>query len=353
MAAKYIEIAEIIRCRILRGDYVVSPFPGQPTLAKELGVSYLTARKAVSKLIREGVLQREYNGRVQIPSKHTAIEKRPLNIAFLVPPSVICGDWYPPLQHATVAYGGSVRMLPYLDWSDQNVYDAIGGQYDGAFIIPQHDIPRLVMDQLIENSYRVITLFEDFTEYGIPCIDQTPEHGAFRLVEHLVSLGHRSIDCFNAEPRFKQIEHYIDCWRDALAYFEVQGILRDVSEKPDGDSSMRAYRGMKGLPPVRDWNATAVLSTSVRCVQGFYRAVYEQDLKIGKDISICALGSPEVCQIMIPSLTGEKNPDREPFLSKGLEWILSGGKNWSGSIHICPEEAELFKGESTGPAPEK
>lgn len=352
MPAKYIEIAEILRQRIVRGDYAVNPIPGQPSLAKELGVSYLTARKAVEKLIQEGVLEREYNGRVQIASKAHASGTSPLNIAFLTPPSILSWDWYPPLRRIIEIRGGSVRMLPYFDWNDQSVYDAIGGQYDGAFIIPQHNIPRLARDLLIENRHRVVTLFQDLTEDGVPCIDQTPENGIFRLVEHLVSLGHTTIDCLNAEPHNQQIEHHIALWRQALKHFNIHGTLRDIPGAPHYDSAVQAYEGAKRLFALEEWDATALFSTTVRCIQGVYRAAYEQGLSIGSDISICAVGSYEIARIMTPSLTCEKNPPIEPLLSKGLDWILTGGKNWKGSLRICPQDAEVFKGESTGPTPE-
>lgn len=352
MAAKYIEIAEIIRCRILRGDYVVSPFPGQPTLAKELGVSYLTARKAVERLIQQGILSREYNGRVKIVEQASSAGKSPLNIAFLAPPTVVSWDWMPALQQIIELRGGSVRLIPYLDWNDQNVYDAVGGQYDGTFIIPQDNIPRLALDLMIENRHRVVTLFQDLTEHGIPCIDQTPEKGVFRLIEYLISLGHTRIDCLNAEPHNLQIERYINDWRNALHRSNVKGTLHDISIESHYDSALHTYHKTKKLLTQGNWDATAVFSTSVRSVQGLYRAAHEHGMQIGKDLSVCAIGSYEYAQIMTPSLTCEKNPERAPFISKGLDWILSGGSNWSGPLHICPQDAEVFKGESTGPAPE-
>jgi hypothetical protein len=339
MAAKYIEIADILKQRVARGDYTVNPIPGQPSLAKELGVSYLTARKAVERLIQQGILSREYNGRVKIVEQPRFSGNTPLNIAFLAPPTVVTWDWVPILQQIVELRGGSVRLIPYLD-------------YDGTFIIPQDKIPRLALDLMIENRHRVVTLFQDLTEHGIPYIDQTPEKGVFRLIEHLVSLGHTTIDCLNAEPHNLQVEKNILNWQDALKHFGAKGTLRDVSADSHYDSALHAYRKSKQLFALDEWSATAVFSTAVRCVQGFYRATFEQGLQVGKDISVCAIGSYEYAQIMTPSLTCEKNPDRAPFLARGLDWILSGGKNWLGPLHICPQDAEVFKGESTGPAPE-
>ncbi|MDP0495920.1 MAG: substrate-binding domain-containing protein [Verrucomicrobiota bacterium JB024] len=352
MNVKYKEIAETLLHRIQRGDYAVNSFPGQPTLAKELGVSYLTARRAITDLIDRGVLTREYNGRVKIAATVDSSRKSPLNIAFLTRPTPIAWDWYAPLQAIVEARQGSVRMLNYLDWHDQNVYDAIGGQYDGAFIIPTHDITRLALDLLVENRHRVVTLFQDLTEYGVPYVDQAPANGVFRLIEHLVQLGHRTIDCLNTEPHDLLIRQNIAHWRHALEHFGVQGTLQDVSDEPYPDGSLKAYHGTRKLFYGNKLKATAIFSTTVRTANGLYRAAYDRGIQIGKDLSVCAFGSYEIAQIMIPSLTCEKSPERTPFLERGLEWILTHGKNWTKPLRICPGEAGLFHGESTAPPPQ-
>ena len=64
--AKYIQIAELFKRRILSGDYEFSSIPGAQRLASEVGVSYLTARQAVQRLIDEKVLERQDTGRLKI-----------------------------------------------------------------------------------------------------------------------------------------------------------------------------------------------------------------------------------------------------------------------------------------------
>ena len=60
---KYLEVAEILKSRVLHGDYLVSPMPGERKLAEEIGVSYMTARKALKHLVETGVIAREEDGK--------------------------------------------------------------------------------------------------------------------------------------------------------------------------------------------------------------------------------------------------------------------------------------------------
>lgn len=180
----------------------------------------------------------------------------------------------------------------------------------------------------------------------------SPANGVFRLIEHLVQLGHRTIDCLNTQPHDLLIKQNIARWRYALEQLGAQGTLQDASGEPYPDVSLRAYHGTRKLFYSNKSTATAIFSTTVRTANGLYRAAYDRGIQIGKDLSVCAFGSYEIAQIMIPSLTCEKSPERTPFLERGLEWILTHGKNWTRPLRICPAEAGLCHGESTAPPPQ-
>ena len=47
---KYLEIAELLRSRLARGEYPAGKLPPLRKLAADMGVSYLTARHAVKTL---------------------------------------------------------------------------------------------------------------------------------------------------------------------------------------------------------------------------------------------------------------------------------------------------------------
>src|SRR5687768_3448829 len=82
--AKYTEVMSVIKRRIREGDYLLNKFPGERKIAEETGVSYMTARKAVTELIDKKVLQRGPTGALDV---HPAYTKRanPAQVVFLYP----------------------------------------------------------------------------------------------------------------------------------------------------------------------------------------------------------------------------------------------------------------------------
>ncbi len=58
----FTDVMATLERRIAAGDYMLKDLPGERRLAEETGVSYMTARKAVTCLIERGVLARRPNG---------------------------------------------------------------------------------------------------------------------------------------------------------------------------------------------------------------------------------------------------------------------------------------------------
>ena len=55
---KYVQIAEVLQRRIAHGDYLSGALPGAPKLMQEFGISYMTTRQAMQKLIDDGTVIR-------------------------------------------------------------------------------------------------------------------------------------------------------------------------------------------------------------------------------------------------------------------------------------------------------
>ena len=68
LAYKYTRVEESIKNSIRQGE-IVDKLPGERVLARDLGVSYMTVRKAVSNLVAEGLLYK-------VPARGTFIQKR-------------------------------------------------------------------------------------------------------------------------------------------------------------------------------------------------------------------------------------------------------------------------------------
>src|SRR3954471_14706366 len=82
--SKYTEVMSVIKRRIREGAYCLGNFPGERKIAEETGVSYMTARRAVTQLLDDKVLVRGASGALEV---HPAYAKRanPAQVVLLYP----------------------------------------------------------------------------------------------------------------------------------------------------------------------------------------------------------------------------------------------------------------------------
>ncbi|MGI9178562.1 MAG: GntR family transcriptional regulator, partial [Pirellulales bacterium] len=112
-------VMQVIEQRIAAGDYVLTPLPGERRLALEMGVSYMTARKAVGRLLEKGVLSRRPNGTLFVAAQHPRDEGRG-PIALLAPayPSTHLLRCREIISRRCAAAGLLFRAVEYVHWFD-------------------------------------------------------------------------------------------------------------------------------------------------------------------------------------------------------------------------------------------
>ncbi|MEM8494844.1 MAG: GntR family transcriptional regulator, partial [Planctomycetota bacterium] len=228
MPSKYPEIAGVLRSRLDRGDYALNQLPSGRKLAAELGVSYLTARRAIAHLIDGGELVRQDNGRLQ-RAGHNRIRTRPLNIAFLMPanPSASAGEWRIALSEVVEARGGVVRPISYVHPDDPVITDALNAEFDGLFFVQPRGVATVLLDRLAQERHRIVMVWNGADELEIPCLDGGAPDAIDKLVAHLRDLGHRRIDCLNTMHHGTVVSERIDRWRTAIQQFGLDGDLHE------------------------------------------------------------------------------------------------------------------------------
>jgi DNA-binding LacI/PurR family transcriptional regulator len=82
---------------------------------------------------------------------------------------------------------------------------------------------------------------------------------------------------------------------------------------------------------------------------GVEKAMDRRGLKVGKAISVCAVNDEMLGPWLNPTLTSLRMPDAESLLTRCVQWMISGGKRWKGSLLLTPDNVSLYAGESTGP----
>lgn len=337
--------------RIHHGDHGASRLPGERQLAAELGLSRQTVRRAIRQLAEQGIITRNSTGRLRISQVDAnrndgPAAKQPIIVCLRPPSSSFEVErWRTDIEKAVTSRGAITRSIIYEHTSDAAISTALMGGFDGIFFHPQGRIPPWLLKRLREAPTRVVVIDHDASPHKLRSVAVFPDAAERKLLEHLTSLGHRRIDCFNVHTRNSVIETRIGQWRSFIEKHGLQGQLHQA----DTGSIEGARGALAALLRTRQPIGTALLCTTVNGAVGGMRALYEAGLRIGKDISICVINDESLGPFLIPSLTCLQSPSRVPYLRKAVDWMLDR-VDWATPSLEQPKTAPLFIGESTGPA---
>lgn len=346
-APKYAQVMSVIEQRIREGDYLLRDIPGERKLAEEIGVSYMTARRAVTELLDKKVLIRRPNG---LLDAHPGFIRRNLHakVVLLYPayPSPYLAHLRMIVGNALEKHELSVRPVQYVHWNDPIVVDAITNA-GGAFVIPSTEkIPPAVLAAIKAN--RVVMLDGDLSTQGVPSIRLFPDQHLLRVFEHLHQLGHRRIDCVNTQHRNPEIDRRIMLWRQWIADHDGAGELWDNPAPSFGDPTVYAYELMGRTIDEQRIAASALVCTTFPAAIAAVRALWERNRHVGGEISVCAMNIEYPARFCCPSITGLDLPDLSDLLAKCSTWF-AGSNGWRGRRLMEPAESTFFQGESSGP----
>jgi DNA-binding LacI/PurR family transcriptional regulator len=161
-----------------------------------------------------------------------------------------------------------------------------------------------------------------------------------------LELGHRRIDCLNTQACDQIIEGRIAAWKSFISKHKIAGQLHSLLEFRPVDSG---YQLVKNRLMEGKSIGSALVCTTAPAALGAMRAFYDAGIKLGRNVSVCAVNDEGLGAYLIPSLTCLQSPPRAPYLEKAVDWILNG--EWTGPLLIQPDDVPLFLGDSTGPAP--
>lgn len=348
----YANIAALIKKRVFNGDYSLRGVPAERQLAVEVGVSYMTVRRALRELVDDGTLVRQANGRLTV-GRLTEGNGTHLQLAFLAPTynSPVIEQWRVALDALIRQRQGVVRPILYMHWDDPIVQEALDG-FDGVFLVPiQETLPPHVEARL-KQAKRLVVVDQDFSHLGLPSVRLFPPVFVQRLLDHLSQLGHQRIDCLavhpenpDADPVILQRVEQWNVWRHAHGR---EGRLISMPIPLHAAPFDVAYRAMNRQLDDGTFKATAIMCVTAPAAMGAMRALHEHGLWPGRDISVCTVNAESMGNTLIPSLTALEAPDPTPFLATCVDWIAAGGNAWQGPLLLQPAEVPLVVRESTG-----
>ena len=335
----------VIERRIRRGDYLLRPIPSERKLAAEIGVSHMTARKAVKELLDRNVLSRQTNGNLQIaPDYHADANATQVILLYPAFASAYLSHLCQVVSTAAEAYGLSTRPVPYVHWDDPIVLTATNNP-GGVIVIPSSlDIPAHILAVLQSN--RVVSLDLDLSDKQVPSIRLFSDAHIVSVLDHLLKLGHHHIDCISTHTHNPEIQRRIQLWSDWTYRNGVAGELHERAAPTFTDPTPYAFEEMSAVLRKSPVKATCFVATTFPAAVGAIRACWEQKRAVGTDLSVCAMNIEAPARFMTPSITGLDTPDLSKVLHRCFDWFTNE-KPWAGPLRLEPTEPMLFEGEST------
>lgn len=289
---KYLEIAELLRNRLVRGEYPAGKLPPLRKLAADMGVSYLTARHAVKALKEAGW--------------NRTRAARPL--VAMVTPFWAFTEWHRAVRNCTEAIGGQVRFIAYASDTDPNISEAINeNEYDVIFLsLPYREDSRL-LELVLRESDRVVVMFQDMSKYGIRSLLGADPVYIERFLELLVERGHRRIDAFgrDIDIRAEAGDRY-RIWRNWLERHGIEGRFHEMAHQPFAPDDARAADFCRRKFAAGEFGE-AIFCFNPTLASGLYRACFERGIVPGTDISVFAFGDQEKAMLMTPALATVMN----------------------------------------------
>lgn len=347
---QYKKVAEIVRKRIIQGSYSLKLFPSERRLAEELAVNYMTVRRGLQILEREGMLTRLPNGRMRVKRIQQG-EKKHLNFGFLTPTftSGSVESWRLAIDRVSSSMPCSVRPILYMHWDDPILMDALEG-FDGVFLVSiPETIPDAIAKKLREQEHPVVVIDQDLASFGAPSIQLFPPVFVQKLLDHFDARGHRRIGCLNTQAHSQEVDDRINQWRYWMKAHGFTGRLVDESASSYGDPVERAYQTMSRLLESGKNPETAWLFITMPAALGAMRAFLDHGIQPGRDIAMGAVDGERLASMLNPPLTALEPPDPTPFISVCLEWMMKGGRQWQGPLLMRPSDVPLVVRESSQP----
>lgn len=336
---KYIEIAKSFERRIHSGDYAFATMPGAHKLAGEMGVSYLTARKAVKHLIDHGVVERLDTGRLQVRRK--AVKTTGPMVA-LITPFWNFSTWHMGVRKEVAACNGKLRIVAYTHNDDPIITEALDGDFDIIFVMLPSSTPGpMLIERLKKIRRKVVVMFHDMTEYGFRTLVGAPFSELEKLIEKLIENGHKRIDCLNTQPFEREMLLRVGVWEDMLKKHSIKGKFYNYPVEPFESPIEPAYEHAKEI--LQQGKVDTIFSSTVDSVRGIYRASWELGLKPGVDFSVFSFGEYERAKMLTPALATIVSPDPGSTIRQMINDILS--ENYEKLLYR-PEGAYIAWGES-------
>lgn len=339
---KYQQVEHHIR-QAIEQSAIVDKLPGERTLAKELGVSYMTLRKAIDNLVAEGLLYK-------IPTKGTFVvssgkqrgSPRHLTVGYFLDSSITSGissPYYSLIFNALEkeASRQGYSLIYFSDTSEEHLRASLD-KLDGviATCFPRNE--NIIQD--IKDTKPVVVIDNASADKSIPSVIIDNFNADVQSVDYVCSLGHKRIGfmCGLIDS---------DVGKNRFAGYQKGLHKNDISFDPalvyKGDYSFKSgiygaeyYLGLDNRP-------TAIICANDSMALGAMRKLHHEGFVVPKDMSVIGFDDIDVASQIVPALTTVAAPiEAIAHRSFGILLDLINGKEPE-SQHIALPAALIVR----------
>lgn len=306
-ANKTQEIADLLKKRIKNGVYDITPLPGAPALAQELGVSYVTMRRAMRILLDENSVCQLDNGRLSVNVR----QQSSLKVAIITPPVFPNENkWVRAVHRSAEKFDCLYHHIIAADSTEKAVFDVLDSDYDIIFIMSV-EYPALLLNKMLKVKDKIVTIFRNYTHLGFRCFDGYSPDVLDILFAYLSKRGYRSVDCFYTMTTGAVKENWrYDAWKSALLKYGFTGKAYYAQITPPEPLRENAFKFFRSLYEQKKFKDTEVIFASSPIVaQAILRVLADNKVKVPDDIGVVSIGEPEIATFNTPSITGIGTPD--------------------------------------------
>jgi LacI family transcriptional regulator len=187
-----------------------------------------------------------------------------------------------------------------LAYEGEYIADMLRHRVEGLLIAPVGDDSRAQLLRLERHRTPFVLIDRSVSGVESDLVQGDSVGGARRLVEHLISLGHRSIAIIAESLGVSTARDRRRGYREALSAagiaFEPQLLFETSVDIPGGYRAMQTLLGLEHRP-------TAVFATNNLTAVGAVKAIREHGLGVPDDIALVAFDDIEHVAILSPFLT--------------------------------------------------
>lgn len=354
--AAHVQVRERILSVIL--NQVLQPgdkLPAEPEVAQLLGVSRMTANRAIQSLVADGFLSRTPGKGTFIaepPEAKEGVQSRTRRIAIIAEMDAehmvndfYFGTLYWAVQSQLRAMGYASEIVTFRGLPIDRAKEFLGA----ISIAPNQNR----IDDLLEfqrTGKALVIVGADWHHFNLRQIDSDNVLGAALAVNHLIDLGHKNILFIGGEPdnsntldrergfrlalKARQINHF-----DGWIWMERGA----VELEPADQERLRALLKSPGRP-------TAIFAAGARLAVAVMRVLHQIGMAVPDDISVVTYDDPEFLQMVNPPLTTVSQPLKQ-MAEAACEYLFSELLRRDPLVDTLVFDPDLVVRGSTAPVP--